>query len=545
MTTKFQKISFALATPILWFALTISVQAANLDSKVTSVGFFNQQSQIDSKFPENNPTTRIFAQSRRVFKAYQGRGTIIIENHGATKAEVYINGKPVPITAALAEPSARISVDIGRYTVDGDNALKVLNVGPDKAYIDVKVMYPELVFGKPHDVGFSSEKLKKVDALIKDEVAKGFPGAVLLVMKDGKIIKKTAYGWQKKYEGDKLLEQWQLMTPDTMFDLASNTKMYATVLAMMKLTEEGKVSPEDYISTYLPGFSGDGRANIKIRDIMTHSAGFASEIKFHDPKIAGAFYSTDRDTTLRLLEKAPQVYSIGTKTVYSDVDYMLLGYIIEQITGQRLDEYVETNIYRPMGLTHTLFNPLQKGLKKEQFAATERNGNSRDHMIDFPGVRNDTVQGEVHDEKAFYSLGGVAGHAGLFSRAQDIAVLAQTILNGGGYGGYKLCDQSIVTYYTKPTDRNKQFGLGWNKGGNSGNIYEFGPYASDQVIGHTGWVGIDSCIDLKHDMAIILLTNKVHAPCLAGQPNRFTTDKFETGKYGSIMSMVYEALLEK
>lgn len=545
MVTKFQKISFALVTPIVWFVLAISVQAADLDSKVTSVGFLNQQSQIDSKFPENNPTTRVFAQSRRVFKAYQGRGTIIVENHGATKAEVYINGKSVPITRVLSEPNGKMTINIGRYTVDGDNALKVLNVAPDKTYIDVKVLYPELVFGNPNDVGFSSKKLEKVDALIKDEVAKGFPGAVLLVLKDGKIIKQTAYGWQKKYEGDKMLEQWQPMTTDTMFDLASNTKMYAAVLAMMKLTEEGKVNPEDYVSTYLHGFSGDGRENIKIRDIMTHSAGFSPEIKFHDPQIAGAFYSTDRDTTLRLLEKAPLVYPIGTKTMYSDVDYMLLGYIIEQITGQRLDEYVENNIYRPMGLTHTLFNPLQKGFTKEQFAATERNGNSRDHMIDFPGVRNYTVQGEVHDEKAFYSLGGVAGHAGLFSRAQDIAVLAQTLLNGGGYGGYKLCDQSTVTYYTKPTDRNKQFGLGWNKGGNSDNIYEFGPYASDQVIGHTGWVGIDSCIDLKHDMAIILLTNKVHAPCLAGQRNKFTTDNFETGKYGSIMSMVYEALLEK
>jgi len=552
MTKRGKKLSSLLAALMVWLALAAGVQAAALSAgtysdgnKVTSVGLVYQESQFTSKFPEDNPTTRIFAQNRRVFKAYQGRGTMIVENHGATIAEVYVNGKRVPIEKALEIPNGRLTIDIGQYTVGGDNALKVLNVGPDKAYIDVKILFPELVYGSPADVGFSAAQLDKVDALINAEVAKGFPGAVLLVVKNGKLVKLTAYGWQKKYDGDTLMERWQPMTVDTMFDLASNTKMYATILAMMKLTNEGKVSPEDLVSAYLPGFTGEGRERIKIRDIMTHSAGFAPEIKFFDPEQAGEFYSQDRDQTLRLVEKAPLVYPTGTKTVYSDTDFIILGAIVEQITGQQLDEYVENNIYRPLGLSHTQFNPLQKGFKKEQFAATERNGNTRDHMIGFPGVRTYTIQGEVHDEKAFYSLSGVAGHAGLFSRAQDLAVLAQMMLNGGGYGGYKLCDQATVTYYTKPTDRNNRFGLGWNKGGVSDNVYEFGPYAGDQVIGHTGWVGIDSCIDLKNDMAIILLTNKVHAPNVPGAPNTFATATFETGKYGSIMSLVYEALLEK
>lgn len=549
MLRKAQKIIAIVLVTIFCLVLTVSTQAAGAAGEnyntIASVDGKFQESQISSKFPEDNQTSRIFAQSRRAFKAYRGQGKMIVENHGATKAEVYVNGKLIAINKALETPDGKMTIDIGEYTVDGDNALKVLNIEPKKTYIDVKIFYPELRFGSPSEVGFLAQKLAKVDELINSEVAKGFPGAVLVVLKDGKIIKNTAYGWQKKYDGEKLLDKWQPMKADTMFDLASNTKMWATVFAMMKLTSEGKLNPEDYVSKYLPEFVGDGREGVKVRDVLSHSAGFSSEIKFHEPEKAGKFYSLEREKTMGLVEKAPLAYPTGSKTIYSDTDYIILADIIEKITGQQLDEYVEQNIYQPLGLTHTLFNPLQKGFAKERFAATERMGNTRDNMKNFPNVRRYTLQGEVHDEKAFYSLGGVSGHAGLFSRGQDLAVLAQVILNGGGYGGYKLCSQNVVTYFTKPTDRNNAFGLGWNKGGNTDNIYEFGPYATDLVIGHTGWVGIDSCIDLKHDMAIILLTNKVHAPNVPGEPNKFTTGDFETGKYGSIISLVYEALLEK
>jgi N-acetylmuramoyl-L-alanine amidase len=470
---------------------------------------------------------------------------MLLENHGALQAEVYINGKKIPIGEALSLPQAQMKIDIGQYTVDGDNTLKVLQVAPNGTYLTVKILYPELSFGTPAEAGFSKEKLAQVDALIQGEIEKGFPGAVLLIVKNGKIIKNTAYGWQKKYEGDVLLAKGQPMTTETLFDLASNTKMYAAVFAMMKLTSQGKVSPEARVAEYLPMFTGDGRDQIKIRDILSHSAGFAPEIKFFDPKQAGEFYSLDRRKTLNLVEKIPLVYQTGTQTVYSDTDYILLAAIIEKVTGQRLDNYVENNIYLPLGLTHTLFNPLQKGFSKEQFAATERNGNTRDHQVYFPTIREYTLQGEVHDEKTYYSLAGVSGHAGLFSRAQDLAVLAQTILNGGGYGGYKLCDQKTLTYFTKPTDRDTEFGLGWNKGGNKSTIWEFGPYAGDQAVGHTGWTGIDSVIDPKYDMAVILLTNRVHAPSITGDVDRFITNNFETGKFGSIISLVYEAFLEK
>lgn len=500
-------------------------------------------SQISPRFPEEKPTDRIYAQGRRIFKGYVKQGEIIVENHGAQSASVYINGKLISITNALANKAGKVTIDISKYTINGDNTLKVLNVSPKDAYINIFIPYPKLTVANPKDVGFSEKKLAELDDFINKEVEKGFPGAVLLVMKDGKIVKNTAYGYKLKYDGSKLLDKFDPMSKGTLFDLASNTKMFSTNLAIQKLVTEKKIGINDLVCKYIPGFTGDTREKIKIKDLLTHSAGFADSIKFYlpDNPYGIEFHSLDREKTLKLLEKAPLEYPTGTKTIYSDTDYMLLGYIIENVTGVKLDEYVEKNIYKPLGLTHTVFNPLQKGFSKKDCAATETIGNTRGGSREFPSVRNYTLQGEVHDEKAFYSMAGVSGHAGLFSTTEDMAVLCQTILNHGGYGNIEIIDEDIIDQFTKPSDNDITFGLGWNRAGNTDKVWQFGPYASDTAIGHTGWTGTLTQIDPEHDMAIILLTNKKHSICNNGT---FEGDAFETGKYGSIISLVYEALLE-
>lgn len=128
-----------------------------------------------------------------------------------------------------------------------------------------------------------------------------------------------------------------------------------------------------------------------------------------------------------------------------------------------LDQYVESTIYRPLGLKHTMFNPLQKGFKPKHFAATERLGNSRDGVIDFENIRRYTLLGEVHDEKAFYSMAGISGHAGLFSNISDMAVLLQLMLNKGGYGKTTIFDQASIDLFTASSDTNPTYGLGWRK----------------------------------------------------------------------------------
>lgn len=549
MTKKIKiKLSLLLTLALILFTSFTGYTAANSQNTLaaiqqTSINQVQIDSQINPRFPEEKPTDRIYAQSRRIFKGYKGKGSIIVENHGAQSASVYINGKLVSIANILINKDGKGSIDISKYTIDGDNIIKVLNIVPKDAYLNIFIPYPELTTGKPKDVGFSEKKLAELDDLINQEVKKGFPGAVLLIMKDGKIIKNTAYGYKLKYDGSKLLDKFDPMDTDTMFDLASNTKMFATNLAIQKLVTEKKINVNDLVCKYIPGFTGDTREKIKIKDLLTHSAGFADSIKFYlpDNPYGIEFYSLDREKTLKLLEKAPLEYPTGTKTIYSDTDYMILGYIIENVTGVKLDEYVEKNIYKPLGLTHTVFNPLQKGFSKEDCAATETMGNTRGGSREFPSIRNYTLQGEVHDEKAFYSMAGVSGHAGLFSTTQDMAVLCQTILNQGGYGNTQIIDEDIIDQFTKPSDNDITFGLGWNRAGNTDKVWQFGPYASNSAIGHTGWTGTLTQIDPEHDMAIILLTNKKHSVCNNGT---FEGDAFETGKYGSIISLVYEALLE-
>ena len=503
-------------------------------------------SQVQTVFPEEHPTDCVLARSRRLFKMYRGQGALLLRNHGAAQAQIFVNGRVVPLGKALDEGQSETWIDISPYTRDGDNTLKVLDILPAGSHLEVCVPYPTLREGTPEEAGFSAAGLERVDEQIEQDVQKGLPGAVLLVLKNGIIVRERAYGWAACYAGQTRLpeSQCEAMQPDTIFDLASNTKMYATLLACMKLTGEGKLDPEARVAQYLPGFTGGGREKIRVRDLMTHSAGFQPVVRFYRWQ-TGEPYSRERKRTMHLLEKLPLQYPTGSKTLYSDVDYMLLGAVVEKITGERLDTYAEKQIYAPLGLRHTCFNPLQKGILPQQIAATEVCGNTRSGMVDFPGVRTYTLRGEVQDESAWYSMGGVSGHAGLFACAGDLAVLAQLLLNHGGYGSYQLCDAQVMTYYTKPTDRNPLYGLGWNKAGAPERVWEFGPYADNQAFAHTGWTGTDIVLDPRHDLAVILLTNRLHTANVSGKPDDFLADNLETTNYGSIMSLVYEAFLEK
>ncbi|MDA1478101.1 penicillin binding protein PBP4B [Bacillus changyiensis] len=414
---------------------------------------------------------------------------------------------------------------------------------------DQQQTFPVLKHAKtPEDAGFSAEKLEKVDRLIEKDIRAGFPGATLIVIKDSMIVKKEAYGYKKKYNRLNLLRHPRKMKTDTMFDLASNTKMYAINFALQHLTNCGKLNLDAKVSHYIPEFKDDpkdtikGKKQLRVRDLLQHRAGLPASWSYYDPKRAGQLYSQERQKTLEFLGKTPLAYKPRTKQIYSDIDYMLLGLIIENITNQRLDRYVEQQFYKPLGLTHTMFNPLQKGFKPRHFAATERMGNTRDGIVSFPHVRRYTLQGEVHDEKAFYSMAGISGHAGLFSTTEDMAVLLQVMLNGGGYGSHQFFSNTIIQQFTKPTY--DTYGLGWRLNRNRDIEWMFGKHASKQAYGHTGSTGTITLIDPAYQLGIVLLTNKKHSPVIDPEknPNQFEGDGFATGKYGSVMTAIYEAL---
>ncbi|MFY8326597.1 penicillin binding protein PBP4B [Pseudoalteromonas sp. ZZD1] len=498
--------------------------------------------QVVARIPDNNPSSRLLVNDRGTFKAYKGRGELIIENTNATSADIFINGEKINIANPLT-PQQHYKYSLAKRTHNGTNTFKVDNVMPEGASLTLRFAYPTLANKTSQKVSF-----KEVDALINEEVSQGFPGAVLAVVKDGQLIKLSHYGDAKKYSAEgKLLVNPQKMQADTLFDIASNTKMFATNFALMKLASEGQLDVEKPLFYYLPEFRGAGREQRLVKDLLTHSAGYPAVVDFHrkDNKFGERFFSQNSLRTKNLLLTGiPFVAGRNVKHLYSDIDYMLLGVLVERITGQSLDSYVEGQIYQPLGLTQTVYNPLQKGFSKNQIAATELQGNTRGGRLEFENVRTTVLQGQVHDEKAFYALGGVAGHAGLFSTGHDMSIMMQLLLNGGGYGNKQFFTPQVIEQFTNAQASNETYGLGWRRAGHGAQKWHFGPYASAQAYGHTGWTGTVTVIDPVYDLAIVLLTNARHTPIEGSDTHyEFIGKKFETGKYGSVISLVYEALL--
>lgn len=501
--------------------------------------------QVDRRFPDDERSTRELVNDRTLFKAYKGRGDIIIDSIDAVSADIFINGQKINIAKQL-EPGKKYQYSLSKRTKNGINTLRVENVLPENSYINITIPYPTLNTAKT----VKAFDFSKVDKLINNDVKQGFPGAVLVVVKDGQIVKHKAYGSARKFaDGGKLLPRPIAMQRDTVFDIASNTKMFATNFAIMKLVSEGKLDVNKPMSFYLTDYKGADRETRLVKDFLTHQAGYSPQVRFFtkDNKLGEQFFSQNkRHTEQLILDQVPFSYGRNVNRKYSDTDYMLLGMLIERITSKSLDDYVEKDIYTALNLKDTKFNPLLKGHVKNDFAATEIHGNTRGGRVKFDNVREYVLQGEVHDEKAFHSFEGVAGHAGLFSTTNDIAILMQALLNDGGYGKTQLFDAKTLNQFVKPDFGDGTFGLGWRRAYHGDLKWHFGPYASPSAYGHTGWTGTVTVIDPEHDLAIALFTNARHTLIEeTDEGAKFKGKLFETGNYGSVISLIYEAVLEQ
>lgn len=500
--------------------------------------------QVIATFPESNPSSREYVNNRGTFKAYKGRGQLLLQNESALSADIYINNKKLALDTL--QKNTEYAFNLGQYTHNGVNTFKVDNIQPADGSLTLRFAFATLNSSAAKTIDFSA-----VDKLIEKDVSAGFPGAVLAILKAGKILKLTAYGDAKQYQqNDLMLLRPEPMQTNTLFDLASNTKIFATNFALMKLVSEGRLNINNRVSDYLTEYQGDGRELRQVKDLLTHKAGYPPVFDFHrkDTRYGEAFFSQASDTTKQLLlTSVPLASEPSAQHVYSDIDYMILGVLIERISGQPLDEYLEQHIYAPLKLNNTLFNPLKKGFNRQQFAATELSGNTRDGRIHFDNIRTNVLQGQVHDERAFYSLDGVAGHAGLFSNAPDLAVLCQVLLNKGGYGDKQIFNASSLAQFLTPQSTDETYGLGFRLAGNNqARRWHFGPYASPQAYGHTGWTGTVTVIDPAYDLAIILLTNARHSPIKGSEKRyQFVGKNYETAQYGSIVSLIYEALLNQ
>lgn len=531
----------------------------------------NGSFQIDRSYPryDSQPNSgyddSLTTNAENSFVGFEGQGYLLVRSAQPDAYRLYVNGKGVSLAGSQANVWNK--VDISDVTVNGNNILQVSRITPDedlgsKSLLDVKVPYPKLLDAAAENEG--NDGFRLIDQIIQAEIDHGFTSAQIVITKNGKIVKESSYGLANSYaqDGTRLTSGAQV-TNDTLYDLASNTKMYATNYAVQKLVSEGKIDINKRVQDYIPDFKdGDndavkGKNVLTVKEILQHQAGFPADPQYHNidynpqtgktepgSKANAALFTQHRNEALSKIIATPLDYMPGTKTVYSDVDYMLLGFIVEQVTGQRLDEYVAQSYYNPMGLTHVSFNPLQHGFTKDQVAATELNGNTRDGIISFDNIRTYTIQGEVHDEKAFYTMEGVSGHAGLFSNAHDLAALTQVTINRGGYGENRFFDRNTLDQFIKPKDTSNTYGLGWRREGDNGYYFYFSPIVDSSTVGHTGWTGTLTVIDPVNNASLVLLTNAKNSPVVNNKvnPNYFVGNQFLTSGYGTIATIAFDAL---
>jgi len=406
--------------------------------------------------------------------------------------------------------------------------------------------------------GFSGDGLAQVDALIEASIADGFPGAVLAITRNGYLVKLTAYGDAKNRDENGLLETPVPMRTDTLFDLASNTKTWATTLAIQHLVHQGKLDLNAPLQQYLPGFVDGqddpvrGKADITVAQLLRHSSGMLANPMYYDRTWSSELFSQEREKTYQNLLQTPLTFPPGQENIYSDLGFMLLGLLVETISGMPLDQYVEQVFYAPLEL-RALFAPLRqharlRGISTDDIAATEIHGNTRDGHIWFEHIRTRTIHGQVHDEKAFYSLQEIAGHAGLFADAEALAVLQQVMLGGGCYHSRCFFDQAtIATFTSADFNLDPGFGLGWRL-----NIADdvhtpatfFGRFASARAFGHTGWTGTATLVDPEYHLGIVFLTNKKHTLVLdaSNDHNRFFGDTLPISNYRQVIEQVYLAM---
>ena len=537
----------------------------NSSVKVELVGDKPKNTQLDATFPletsSDNYSSRILPSVIKSFHHYKNQGTVMLSPKNVTDFNLFVNGKEVNIDNDEWENESVYQLDISDYTVNGNNSIQISDVTGDEPQVNVQISYPTVIDDDEYYT--DNETLDLVDSIIESEMENGFTSAQLTVIQDGKIRKSESYGHVNSYNADGTpIEEDESVevTEETLFDLASNTKMYATNYAIQKLVSEEEISTEDLVSDYFADFEDDESAEIvgkdvmTIEDLLTHQAGFPADPQYHNNNFTdieenedgeNALFSQDKSTTKDMILKTPLVYEPGTETRYSDVDYMLLGLIVEQVSGDDLDTYVKNNFYEPLGLDKLTFNPLDNGFEKNEIAATELKGNTRDGVVDFENIRTETIQGEVHDEKAYYAMDGISGHAGLFSNAKNLATLAQVMLNKGGYGDNTFFSEEVVQDFTKASDINDTYGLGWRRQGASNNYsWAFSSLADSETYGHTGWTGTLTVVDPSNDLIVVLLTSAKNSPVLdkENDPNTMLGNKYLTSNYGTISSLIFTAM---
>lgn len=387
--------------------------------------------------------------------------------------------------------------------------------------------------------GMDVDCFRSIDSIALAGIAqKAYPGCQIIVAKDGKTVYNRCYGRQTYDPSSPLIDT------NTVFDLASLTKMSATNLAVMKLVDDGKIKLDDRLSRYLPYLKHTNKKHITIRQALSHCA----RLKAFDAYWKGAL----EDDNIILADTAPTGYTaIGAKTyvkdsyrkdlleqiadsklekkagyLYSDLGFILLADLVQNVSGQSIDIFVRKHFYSPMGLKNTCFQPLQHGVDIRRIAPTEYD----------KSFRKQQLQGYVHDPNAA-AMGGVAGHAGLFSTGNDLVRLYQMMLDSGRYNGRQyISAETFNTFNSRHfADKGNRRALGFDKPFINGRSTHVSPMASQSSFGHTGFTGIMVWVDPQYNLVYIFLSNRVYP---SASPNKLSSLNIRT----DIQDLIYKSI---
>lgn len=361
-------------------------------------------------------------------------------------------------------------------------------------------------------VGMSANRLETIDRIVRRGItAGGYPGASVVVGRRGYSVFEKGYGrlgWTSNSAA--------VVPDESIYDLASLTKVVGTSTAAMILYDEGRLELDAPVSRYLPAFSGGNKDYVTIRQLLTHTSGLPAGRDLR--RLANGPWDARNIVMATPLACAP-----GACQVYSDLGADVLGFAIEAIAGQGLDTFLSERVFTPLGMNDTHFRPSDS--ERDRIAPTE-----------VTSRRGYPLRGEVHDENA-WALGGVAGHAGLFSTAADLSLFAQMMLNGGTYAGVRIVSDSAVARFTRRASGRRA--LGWDTSDGDGTA---GVHMGEHAYGHTGFTGTSLWIDPDRDLFVILLTNRVHAP-RARRPARVIADVRADLADAAVLSVVDDNVL--
>lgn len=460
---------------------------------------------------------------------------LIVVVYGSPAALTYTNGIRQPIIYAVNNTPGAANFT-AQLIFGGVPATGKLINGWSKRYpknAGFVTTATRLKYTVPEDAGISISDIEpRVDSLVADAIqGKAAPGAVVMVLKDGKVIFNKAYG-RHTYEGTEVTKI------DDIFDMASVTKVSASTMATMRLYEQKKIALDSSFGYYIATARNTNKSNIKIRDLLLHQSGIAAGVGL--PLLSSDFSAdSSADFPVKVGNNVfirkdyfkqviwPLMLNVkvdSPKYVYSDLSMTYMKEVIENQSGNKLDEYVTKQFYSPLGMQFAGFNPLYR-FDSTRIVPTERDADFRKGLI----------HGYVHDPMAA-KLGGVSGNAGLFASANDLAILYQMILNRGTYGGNRYFKPETIDLFTSKQSKISRRGLGFDRVDTTSTLGYPSKLASPKTYGHTGFTGTCFWVDPKYNLVYIFLSNRVY-PTASGNLYKLRTQ-------ANILDTFYEAIIK-